>query len=243
MRTRPRLFCIRSGSYTMTRFGSLKVTTLAYAGWLIAGLAFPAGWHKHHRAKRSNRTVRAPIGDVGMAAPSAPRAGSIDRSAIAPAYQQPPAEALASRRRCTAASNLAAHAQRRAASIPGGARELPGEQRDTSTRAPRRGSGRPHATVNRAAYQDTEMVNDIANTEEIIAPVGAPEDLPGSGGVELMPTAEPLPYGPLRYRRGPVGYRARTRPRRRLRLRLGRLRRRLRQRVRRSTLRGQLRHL
>jgi hypothetical protein len=191
----------------MTRHGFLTITMLAFAGSIIAGLTVPASsLAQERRAPRSNRTVRAPIGDAAMAAPSAPRAGSIDRSASGPAYQQPPAE--------TPRQDSAAR-QRRISqpthndeppAFPAARASYPESNEYFDPRAAKGQRGRTHATVNRAAYQDSEMINDIANTEEVIAPAGAPEDLPGPGGVDLMPTAEPLPYGPLRYRRGPVGY-------------------------------------
>jgi hypothetical protein len=161
---------------------------------------------QEHRAQRSTGMVRAPIGDVGMAAANAPRAGSIAGRASAPAYQQPPTEPAP---RDTAARQNRV-VQPTASDLPPAYPSARADYRAADEeyfdpRAKRR-SVRPHATVNRAAHQEADPINDIANTEEVVAPVAAPEDLPVPGMLESSPAMDSMPYRPLRYRGGAASY-------------------------------------
>jgi hypothetical protein len=207
MRAFALVFAFDRGVYTMTRRGFLTIAMLAFT-YLLVGGATPTGVQaQEYRARHTAGTVRAPIGNASMAAPNAPRAGSIDRRTSAPAYQQPPGE--------PATRDFAAR-QSRSAQTPdddrppaypaAGANRAATSEQYFDPRASNRQSARAHATVNRAAYQETETINGIANTEEIVAPVAAPEDLPTPGVADSMPMMEPMPYGPLRFRDGSVGY-------------------------------------
>jgi hypothetical protein len=192
----------------MTRRGLGSFAMLACAGSLFVGLAHCSGLQaQEHLARRNTRMVRAPIGDVGMAAANAPRAGSIAWRDGAPAYQQPPAEPAPREPAERQSHSTQPTKYERARAFAAASADYPAtgdEYFDPRARTAQ--NRRPHTTVNRAAYEETELVNDIANTEEIIAPVGAPEDLPTPGVADSMLTSEPLPYGPLRYRAGPFRY-------------------------------------
>jgi hypothetical protein len=185
----------------MTRHGLLTVTMLAYAGWFIVDYTMPTCVQaQEHRARRSSGMVRAPIGDVGMAAANAPRAGSIAGRATAPAYQQPPTEPNYRQSGAQPAQNGARAFPATAASHTAAGEEY------FDPRASKGRAVRPHATVNRAAYQEIDPANDFANAEEVVGPVSAPEDLSITGMAESIPTMEPLPYRPLRYRGGAARY-------------------------------------